>query len=59
MKRLRRKYDAFASAYDRWDAEHRSVTDHWRKLVRPLRGKILEIGVGTGLNLPLTSRART
>lgn len=46
-----KKYDAFASTYDQWDAEHRSLARQRRQLVRRLSGKILEVGVGTGLNL--------
>jgi len=49
---VRKRYDAFAPEYDRWDAEHRSVADHRRTLLRHLRGKILEVGIGTGLDLP-------
>ncbi|MEO6994465.1 MAG: class I SAM-dependent methyltransferase [Lacunisphaera sp.] len=49
---IKRRFDALASSYDRWDAEHRSVTKRRLSLLRPLRGKILEIAVGTGLNLP-------
>lgn len=52
MVRSKEKYDAFAPDYDRWDADHRSVGKHRRALLRPLRGRILEVGVGTGLNLP-------
>ncbi len=50
------KFDAVAFKYDRWDAEHRSVGKHRRSLLHPLGGKILEIGVGTGLNLPCYRR---
>ena len=46
------KHDAFVSAYDCWDTRHRAVAKHRRALLRPLRGKILEIGIGTGLDLP-------
>lgn len=52
MDRIKNRYDAIASTYDRWDAEHRAVERLRRILLRPLRGKILEIAVGTGLNLP-------
>ncbi|MEZ5275558.1 MAG: class I SAM-dependent methyltransferase [Opitutaceae bacterium] len=44
-------YDQFSEEYDAWDAEHRSVERQRRSLVRSLKGKILEVGVGTGANL--------
>ena len=50
------KYDAFAFKYDWWDAVHRSVEKQRRSLLHALAGKILEIGVGTGLNLPCYRR---
>jgi ubiquinone/menaquinone biosynthesis C-methylase UbiE len=50
--RIKKKYDSFAATYDQWDAEHRAVTGLRRNLLRPLQGKILEIAVGTGLDLP-------
>ena len=45
------KYDNFADDYDDWDSEHRAVSRHRHHLVRRLSGRILEIGVGTGLNI--------
>lgn len=41
-----------AAGYDRWDARNRSIDRLRSDLVSPLHGSILEIAVGTGLNLP-------
>ncbi len=54
--KMKVKFDAVAFKYDRWDAVHRSVEKPRRSLLRRLGGKILEIGVGTGLNLPCYRR---
>ena len=48
---VRRKYNRNALVYDSMD---RMIRDEWRrKVVREARGRVLEIGVGTGKNLPL------
>ena len=45
------EYDDFATDYDHWDTEHRAVARQRRQLVHRLTGRILEIGVGTGLTI--------
>lgn len=48
----RRKYDKHARRYDR--NEGRMIPRQWRELViSQARGRVLEVGVGTGQNLPL------
>ncbi len=47
---MRRRYDRNARFFDRMD---RMVQDSWREqAVADARGKVLEVGVGTGKNLP-------
>lgn len=43
--------EAVARDYDDWDSAHRSVARQRRSLVHRLSGRILEIAIGTGLNL--------
>ena len=48
---VRRKYNRNALVYDSMD---RMIRDEWRlKVIGEARGRVLEIGVGTGKNLPL------
>ena len=50
---VRRKYNRNALVYDSMD---RMIRDEWRlKVIGEARGRVLEIGVGTGKNLPLYS----
>ncbi len=47
---VRRKYNRNALVYDWMD---RMVKDEWRqRVIGQARGRVLEIGVGTGMNLP-------
>ncbi len=52
--RLRRRWDREASAYDRAfaAAEQRMFPDVRRRLCALARGDVLEVAIGTGLNLP-------
>eukprot|EP00884_Botryococcus_braunii_P005470 jgi/Botrbrau1/14924/Bobra.0018s0028.1 len=56
-ERLRQAYDSYAGTYDQLDsgpiAEALGFTNLRRHLLTQADGKILEVGVGTGLNLPL------
>jgi len=54
MDEVRRKYDRVAWMYDFMESpmEFFSFADFRRDLLSQARGKILEIGVGTGKNLP-------
>ena len=47
----RQNYNHIADDHDTWDSEHRSVSRRRFSLVSKLNGKVLEIGIGTGLNL--------
>jgi ubiquinone/menaquinone biosynthesis C-methylase UbiE len=56
---IRRKYDDFAETYDRIP-EHRLLEKLYlgrcrQRLVSRARGKVLEVAVGTGVNLPFYS----
>ncbi|MGE5589512.1 MAG: class I SAM-dependent methyltransferase [Bacillota bacterium] len=54
---VRRKYNRNALFYDSMD---RMIRDEWRqRVIRQARGKALEIGVGTGQNLPFYDPAVT
>ncbi|ADN02433.1 class I SAM-dependent methyltransferase [Spirochaeta thermophila] len=52
--RTRRRYDRFARFYDRVEAwvEERLFAPWRRETLSQVSGKVLEIGVGTGKNLP-------
>ncbi|CAB3391298.1 class I SAM-dependent methyltransferase [Kyrpidia spormannii] len=48
---IRRRYDRIAPLFDKMD---RMVKDKYRaELLGQVRGEVLEVGVGTGVNLPL------
>ncbi|MDP3728921.1 MAG: methyltransferase domain-containing protein [bacterium] len=53
-KKTQRRYDRFARVYDLFELplERLSFAKIRRKTLSPLKGKVLEIGVGTGKNLP-------
>ncbi|AEJ61004.1 Methyltransferase type 11 [Spirochaeta thermophila DSM 6578] len=53
-ERTRRRYDRFARFYDRVEAwvEERLFAPWRRETLSQVSGKVLEIGVGTGKNLP-------
>ncbi|KAL1514848.1 hypothetical protein AB1Y20_003933 [Prymnesium parvum] len=59
---LRRSYDAYAPSYDRLDggafADALGVTPLRSAAISRCRGRVLEVGVGTGLNLPLYDASR-
>ena len=46
--------EVFRSAHDPflWLGEHAGMKQHRRALLRQARGRVLEIGAGTGLNVP-------
>lgn len=52
--RMRRRYDRLSGVYDlmQWLSEQ-VLFRHWRRSLLPfVRGRVLEVGVGTGKNLP-------
>lgn len=54
----RRKYDRHARRYDR--NEGKMIPREWREqVIRHAKGRVLEVGVGTGQNLPLYDPAVT
>jgi ubiquinone/menaquinone biosynthesis C-methylase UbiE len=53
IDRIRRMYDRRAGGYDAGMRRMEGHLGHWRdRLVGDLDGRVLEIGVGTGLSLP-------
>src|SRR4051794_34278946 len=56
--RVRRHFDAHAGEYDRQfgAAEQRLLGEQRRWATSRARGRVLELAVGTGLNLPLYPR---
>lgn len=50
---IRKKYDQFASKYDRWESilELLFIGRLRRELLKNSEGRVLEIGIGTGKNL--------
>lgn len=54
---MRRRYNRNALVYDAMD---RMIRDDWRlRVIKQARGRVLELGVGTGKNLPLYDPAVT
>ena len=55
--KTREKYDRIASIYDLLESFHEiSQFSGWRrKFIFPLKGRILEVGIGTGKNIPYYS----
>jgi len=50
---IRRQYDRTSDSYDFYMGLAERILGRWRaRLWRDARGRILEVGVGTGLNLP-------
>ncbi|KYH33783.1 hypothetical protein MOMUL_04930 [Moorella mulderi DSM 14980] len=49
---IKKRYNRTALFYDWMD---RMIPDEWRRRVwREVRGRVLEVGVGTGANFPFT-----
>src|SRR3989344_1422001 len=55
---VRRKYEGFASKYDRWEGigEFLLIGRLRKKLLRRVHGNVLDVGIGTGKNLRYYSR---
>ncbi len=50
---IRRRYDRIAGVYDRLERHMEGLFARWRgEVLREARGRVLEVGVGTGKNLP-------
>ena len=47
-----RLYDKQADSYDRWNSMMERIFSKGRKIFSKLKGDILEVGAGTGINLP-------
>lgn len=60
-KAIRQKYARIAPSYDRWEAlpDRLLLTDLRRRLLARATGRVLEIGMGTGRNLPYYAPACT
>ncbi|WP_048152276.1 class I SAM-dependent methyltransferase [Palaeococcus ferrophilus] len=58
MSKTAKKYDRFSWIYDSFEglAERRAFSKYRRKALRLAEGKVLEVGVGTGKNLPYYPR---
>jgi ubiquinone/menaquinone biosynthesis C-methylase UbiE len=54
VERIRAVYERWASDYERgqWIPERLFLSSLRRRLVSRARGRVLEVGIGTGLNLP-------
>ena len=52
-KTIRKRYDRIAGIYDLMESFMEMSLPKWRlELIREVRGTVLEVGVGTGKNLP-------
>ncbi|NJE04672.1 methyltransferase domain-containing protein [Thermococcus sp. M36] len=54
MSKTAKKYDRFSRIYDSFEAlvERRAFSRYRERAVRLAEGKVLEVGIGTGKNLP-------
>ncbi|AHF80772.1 class I SAM-dependent methyltransferase [Thermococcus paralvinellae] len=54
MAETAKKYDRFSKIYDSFESlmERRAFSKYRKKALRLAKGKVLEVGVGTGKNLP-------
>ena len=51
--KIKKRYDRIAGIYDLMDAPMEGMFSKWRsKLLKGARGKTLEVGIGTGKNIP-------
>jgi ubiquinone/menaquinone biosynthesis C-methylase UbiE len=51
--KISKRYDRIAGVYDLLEKPMESAFSRWRKeMLREARGKVLEVGIGTGKNIP-------